>query len=298
MKQIGLAVAVILCFGVLLSYGQEAETVRPAYQFKENQKLKYDLELVYDWDPMLILSDNRGAAGQIQDATTYKYRTQFLQGIRGLEADQATFNIKYTKLKQITKKGKEIYIPGTKAAKNRELVYTINSRGQLELVEEWESFTPLSGGIEFGGDLKDFLFRFYPEFPDEALKVGSTWSREIKGSDFNSQEDLAVNYKILGFEKFQNHRCIKIEVKGTILSDFRADDPRGMYFAQFKSQGTIDGICYFAHLKGLLAGFEGQSDKGTEVTIEWVRGDDTGRKQVKQLRTRIQHDLKLSTGGS
>jgi len=298
MKQFSLAVIMILCCSAFWLHAEEDLICRPAYQFKDKQKFVYDLDMTYEWDPVMVISDNRKSTGKIQDGVKSSYRTQFIQRIQGIEGDQVTFDIMYKELKQISRKGKEMFLPGTKSVKKKKLIYTIDPAGKLKLVKAWEAFGSLPGGIQFASELKDYMFRFYPEFPAGDLKVGSTWPREIKGSDFGSNEDLALDYKILGFEKFQNHQCVKMEVKGTLKAEYRLDDPMGEYFVQVSSEGGLEGVCHFSHMKGLLVGFSGRADKKTVITIEWVRGDETGRKQVKETKTGIQYDLKLSTGGS
>jgi hypothetical protein len=298
MKRFVLAVILMICASPLWLHAGEDDTFRPVYQLNEKQKFVYDLDLTYEWGPLTAVSDNRQPVGKIQEGVTSRFRTQFVQIIQGSEGQQVTFDLMYKRLKQVTEKGKELFLPGTKAVKNKKFVFTIEPDGTLKLVESWKNYGGLPGGIQFAVELKDAMFRFYPEFPAGDLKVGSTWARKIKGSDFGSNEDLALNYKILGVEKFQNHRCMKIEVKGTIKADYRIDDPMGEFFAQIKSEGDLEGICHFSHIKGLPVGFSGRADKKTVINTEWVRGDDTGRKQVNETTTGIQYDLKLSTGGS
>jgi hypothetical protein len=298
MKKLSLVMVMVLLIGAAGQQARADETYRPRYQFKENQKFTYDLMLTYAWDPVVVISDNREPAGQIEAEMTNRYHTQFVQKILGVEDGRTTFEIMYVLLKYISEKGKEDYIPGTKAVKKRKLVYTIEADGRLKLVEAWKPFSPLPGGIHFAAELKDNLFKLYPEFPAEDLTVGSTWSCEIKGSDFDSNDNLSLDYRVAGFEKYLNHRCMKIEVKGTLKADYRLDDPLGEYFAQVNHQGGFEGICYFSHIKGLLVGFTGRTDRNTVVSIEWVRGNQTGRKQVKETKTGIEFDLKLLPGGS
>ena len=294
MMKIGYTILILLLSCSAALFAEEDEKFTLAYQFKEKQKFTYDFGLVYKWDPYEVTADNRKEPGIVEKESSRRYSTIFRQTVTGVEEGKATLEMQYLKLKSINKEGKEAYLSSTKAVKNKAFSVSITPDGTMTLVENWKKFGGLSGAVHFAQDLKDFMFRMYPKLPAEPAGAGSTWTHEIKGKDIESKEDIVYTYKILGQEKYLNHRCLKIEVNGIITSEYRYDDPRGSFFAIAKGNGTITGICYFAHVKGLVVGFEGESKKDTVMNTEWVLGNEAGRKQTKELTSYINLSMKLA----
>jgi len=146
-----------------------------------------------------------------------------------------------------------------------ELIYTMDERGAIHNISGLDKLTLLPGKPQqksFALTLGQLRFQGFPKTP---LKVGDEWTR-VTAIELPNNEKVPVKVtsKLLGYERYDNYDCAKIETKYVYPVKIVLDDKtNGKLTLEGKESGAM--IVRFAYKEGKMIRTEGDVTSEAKV---------------------------------
>ena len=123
---------------------------------------------------------------------------------------------------------------------------TMKIRENGEIVEP-QGIKAMVGLQGLGSDIKNVFFSLYPQFPENKLKVGDSWTQKQELPQAQMGVVIESQYTLARLEKKNEHDCAVLDY--TISMTIEGGDETKM---NMKGSGEGTGTTYFDYKKGVL----------------------------------------------